>query len=263
MIQSGLLTLRLGGATRQCKGEYRWSMRPQPVEAILFDFSHTLFRPEERPMWVRRAGEKVGVEVSEDDAVRIARNIERLFLEPEHAERQLGRDLSAEAHRAAVGSVLELVEETIDGLGEALYERLVEPDAWAPYSDTGPVLRALKDAGCRTGVVSNIGWDVRSNFAHHGLSELIDGFTLSFEHGLEKPAPALFEAACEAVRGTPGTTIMVGDNPLADGGAVHAGLGVYLLPGAGSPERAAMFGADTGSDIRGLARVLGLIARAD
>jgi HAD superfamily hydrolase (TIGR01509 family) len=238
-------------------------MRPRPLEAILFDFSHTLFRPEESSMWVRRAGEKVGAAVNEEDAVRIARNIERLFMEPEQAERQLGRDLSAEAHRAAVSSVLELVEETVEGLGEALYERLVEPDAWAPYRDTGPVLRALKNAGCRTGVVSNIGWDIRSNFAHHGLADLVDGFTLSFEHGLEKPDPALFEAACRAVHATPCKTIMVGDNPLADGGAVRAGLGVYLLPGAGSEERAAMFGADTGSDVRGLARVLDLVGRPD
>jgi HAD superfamily hydrolase (TIGR01509 family) len=235
-------------------------MRVQPLEAILFDFSYTLFRPEEGSTWVRRAGERVGAALDDGEAVQIAGKIERLFLEPEHAERQVGRDLSAEAHRTAVGSVLESVEETIEGLGQALYERLIEPDAWAPYRDARPVLRALKRVGCRTGVVSNIGWDIRANFAHYGLTEFVDGFTLSFEHGLEKPDPALFEAACHALQASPRATIMVGDNPLADGGAVHAGLGVYLLPGAGSPGRAAMFGTDTASDSRGLARVLDLVS---
>lgn len=238
-------------------------MRLRAVEAILFDFSHTLFRPEEGAAWVRRAAEKVGAAFDETEAARIAGEIERLFLEPKHAERQMGRDLSAEAHRQAVSTVLTSVEETIEGLGEALYERLIEPDAWTPYGDSEPVLRALKRGGYRTGVVSNIGWDIRANFAHHGLMDLVDAFTLSFEHGVEKPDPSLFEKACRALQASPAGTIMVGDSPLADGGAVRAGLGVYLLPGAASAGRAAMFGADTGSDVRGLARVLDLVAVPD
>jgi beta-phosphoglucomutase-like phosphatase (HAD superfamily) len=76
---------------------------------------------------------------------------------------------------------------------------------------------------------------------------------------IEKPDPSLFETACRTLGASPAATIMVGDSPLADGGAVRAGLCVYLLPGAASAGRAAMFGADRGSEIRGLARVLDLV----
>lgn len=44
---------------------------------------------------------------------------------------------------------------------------------------------------------------------------------------MRKPAPALFHAACAAL--VPAETLMVGDDPLSDGGAAAAGLRVYLL----------------------------------
>src|SRR5918997_4847156 len=128
-----------------------------PVEAVLFDFSHTLFRPEAGRDWVRNAGVLAGAEIDEHESARIAAEIERLLMAPEHAESQVGRDLSAEAHRAAIGTVLQAIETTVEGLTEALYERLIAPDAWRPYDDAGPVLRTLKEDGRKVGVVSNIG----------------------------------------------------------------------------------------------------------
>jgi FMN phosphatase YigB (HAD superfamily) len=50
----------------------------------------------------------------------------------------------------------------------------------------------------------------------------------SFQHGLEKPAPALFLAACEALGIDPEATLMVGDSHVADGGGVLAGLTTLL-----------------------------------
>jgi putative hydrolase of the HAD superfamily len=67
-------------------------------------------------------------------------------------------------------------------------------------------------------------------FAHHGLLELVDVFVMSYEHGVVKPAPELFLAACARLGEVPGRTLMVGDNPLADGGAVGIGLPTYLVP---------------------------------
>jgi HAD superfamily hydrolase (TIGR01549 family) len=229
------------------------------VDAVLFDFSHTLFRPERGTDWVRRAAVMAGAELGDDETGRIAADIERLLSAPEIAESQVGRDLSAEAHRAAIGVVLQAVETTADGLREALYERLIAPDAWQPYADAEPVLRDLKASGLKVGVVSNIGWDIRGSFREHRLDGYVDSYTLSFEHGREKPDPLLFHTACESLGVEPAVTVMVGDNPLADGGAVRAGLGAYVLPGAVSNGRAAAWGSDMGSDTRGLARVLHLV----
>jgi HAD superfamily hydrolase (TIGR01549 family) len=231
---------------------------PPILEAVLFDFSHTLFRPEAGAEWVRQAGAIAGARLADDETARIAADIERLLAAPEHAESQVGRDLSREAHRAAIGSVLEAVETTVEGLSEALYERLIAPEAWEPYVDAEPVLRALKSAGLKVGVVSNIGWDIRGSFRRHGLDRFVDSYTLSYEHGLEKPDPELFASACRELSVSPAATVMVGDNPVADGGAVRAGIAAYVLAGAGANGRAAAWGADSGSDTRGLTPVLQL-----
>ena len=53
---------------------------------------------------------------------------------------------------------------------------------------------------------------------------------MSFEHGVCKPALDLFRTACDRLRVEPERTLMVGDNPLTDSGAVSAGMYVLLLP---------------------------------
>jgi putative hydrolase of the HAD superfamily len=64
------------------------------------------------------------------------------------------------------------------------------------------------------------------------------------------PAPRLFEAACDGLGVAPEATLMVGDNPLTDGGAVEVGLTAYILPTA------------TDSQDRGLGAVLALMGVA-
>jgi len=76
------------------------------LEAVLFDFSHTLFRPEERTQWVQRAAELAGATLAEEEATRLAGEIERLLVADQDAERQVGRDLSPQAHRAAIGGIM-------------------------------------------------------------------------------------------------------------------------------------------------------------
>lgn len=98
-----------------------------------------------------------------------------------------------------------------------------------PFADTRSTLETLCEHDLHVGVVSNIGFDIRTVFSHHGLADLVEAFALSFEHGIIKPDPALFEAATTALGVLPSETIMVGDN-IADAGAVRAGMRVYLLP---------------------------------
>jgi FMN phosphatase YigB (HAD superfamily) len=78
----------------------------------------------------------------------------------------------------------------------------------------------------------------------------VDTVELSFEHGVCKPAVKPFLAACDRLQVAPARTLMVGDNPLTDSGAVAAGMYVFLLP------------RPTATGPRGLHHVLSLVCPA-
>lgn len=201
-----------------------------PLRAVLFDFAETLFRQSARADWIRGAASRMGWQISEVEITRLAADLDEAFRRPEIAALQKGRDLSADAHRAALLAGFSAVDGAQVGLADALYEQLLEPDFWQPYPDTEEVLRRLHQEGIRVGVVSNIPWDIRPHFARYGLAQFVDSFALSFEHGVEKPDPRLFEVALRDLDVGAGAAFYVGDNPAADGGAVAAGLAVILLP---------------------------------
>jgi putative hydrolase of the HAD superfamily len=215
------------------------------LRAVLFDFGDTLFGRTGAHRAIVQAAAALGVDVDETTAHDLWTEIQARARTPEELAK--GRDLSQEAHRACWTALYSRLDVLAAGLGEALYEREVNPFGWEPFSDAEAVLRALRTAGVPVGVVSDTGWDIRPVFATHGFAQLIDVFALSCEHGVAKPAPRLFEAACAGLDVAPAGTLMVGDNPLTDGGAVEAGLTAYILPPA------------VDSQARGLAAVLRLM----
>ena len=99
-----------------------------------------------------------------------------------------------------------------------------DPLAWIPYLQTGATLRSLHGHGLAVGIVSNTGWDVRTVFAAHSMSEFVTSFTLSYETGAVKPDRKIFDAACDSLGLRPTQVVMVGDDPRADSGAVLAGF---------------------------------------
>jgi putative hydrolase of the HAD superfamily len=60
-------------------------------------------------------------------------------------------------------------------------------------------------------VLSDIHLDLRPLLAHHGAADLLDGYVLSREHGLQKPDPRLFLIGLQMSGTTPQRTLMVGD----------------------------------------------------
>jgi HAD superfamily hydrolase (TIGR01509 family) len=150
---------------------------------------------------------------------------------PHLAEVFADRDLYADAHRAAYIGLATTVGVGVDGIEEALYERLLRPDGWVVYTDALSTLTALRDAGVPVAVVSNIGFDIRPLFTAWGLAELVDAYVLSYEVGRTKPDPAIFLRACGALGVDPERALMVGDTP-ADAGAVRAGCAALVLPAA-------------------------------
>ncbi|MEU8261897.1 HAD-IA family hydrolase [Micromonospora sp. NPDC048999] len=208
------------------------------VEAVLFDFHGTLAQVEEPREWVLAAAAACGVGL---DRVRATALADRLLtagraggplparVPPRLAELWADRDLYPYAHRGAYTGLAETVDAGIDGFADALYERVLVPEGWVPYPDTEPVLRALRRAGVKVAVVSNIGFDIRPLLTAWGLDGLIDAYALSYEVGRCKPDPGIFYRACGMLGVDPERALMVGDTP-ADAGAVGAGCAVLVLP---------------------------------
>jgi putative hydrolase of the HAD superfamily len=207
-------------------------MRPA---AVLFDFAGTLLVPEPREQWVAA----VCPELGPDEVARFAERLDRAGRaggpEPEQlperwAQDYPGRDLSKDLHRSVYEGLLADVTAHDPGLARRLYDRGTSAAGWVPYPDALPVLTALRERGVPVAVVSNVGFDLRPVFAGHGLEPLVDVFVESWELGVMKPAPTLFEAACAGLGIAPRDGLMVGDNPVADGGAAHLGMPVLVLP---------------------------------
>jgi len=221
----------------------------QRIRGVLFDWGDTLFSPPDAGQVIVTAAAERGVQI---DPARARALWDELWVAGKTPdELAKGRDLSAAAHRDVWTALFERANTAVPDIARTLYERVMDPQAWVPYPDTAPTLRALRGRGIRIGIVSNVPRDLRPIFAAHGLADLIDAFTHSFEVGAEKPDPAIFLRATEALGTAPSETLMVGDHPVADAGALKAGLRFHLLPPDGAAEKP-----------RGLDRVVALVDEA-
>ncbi|NBE85141.1 HAD-IA family hydrolase [Micromonospora sp. NEAU-HG-1] len=212
----------------------------RPVEAVLFDFHGTLAQVEKPHDWVLAAAAACGATLERARATGLA---DRLLtagraggplparVPPALAELWADRDLYPHAHRGAYTGLAATVDAGIDGLADALYDRVLMPEGWVPYPDAAPTLAALREAGVKVAVVSNIGFDIRPFFAAWGLDGLIDAYALSYEVGRCKPDPGIFWRACGMLGVDPERALMVGDTA-ADAGAVRAGCAALVLPEA-------------------------------
>ena len=214
------------------------------TDAVLFDFHGTVAQVEDAVTWVRAAAAECGTALDLASATVLA---DRLVtagraggplparVPPHLIEVWANRDLYEYAHRAAFTGLAETVRTSIDGLADALYERLLSPRGWQVYADTAATLATLKAAGKRIGIVSNIGFDIRPIFAANGLDDFVDAYVLSYEIGRVKPDPAIFEHACAKLQVDPEHALMVGDTP-GDAAAVAIGCTAYVVPAAGPGE---------------------------
>jgi phosphoglycolate phosphatase-like HAD superfamily hydrolase len=91
---------------------------------------------------------------------------------PQVREARQQADCSLALHRAA--TLLQLRLAGFDPeLALAVWQRDGNPLASFPYPDTAPVLRTLKALGVQVGIISDIHYDLRPMFEHHGLANLV------------------------------------------------------------------------------------------
>jgi putative hydrolase of the HAD superfamily len=218
-------------------------------EAVLFDAGDTLIRLSgSGEKLVHRAASALGVEPLDPEEVA---EVWRRVLDRSATAEELakGRDLSNERHREVWIALYDEAgcERLAPGLSEQLYRLTVSAESWEAFPDTLPTLKALREKGLPVGVVSDTGFDLRPAMDLLGLSPFVNTVVMSYQYGVCKPAATVFLTACDQLQVDPERTLMVGDNPLTDSGAVAAGLYVFLLP---RPAR-------TGP--RGLGHILSLI----
>jgi HAD superfamily hydrolase (TIGR01509 family) len=202
------------------------------VEAVLFDFSGTLFRLEEDDSWFdgievdeRQVDGHVQAELMRRLTQPVGRSVE---MTPEAHHAWVNRDLEPHLHREAYLHVLR-ESGLADHHAETLYGRVIDPSSWTPYPDTPEVFKGLHRQGIKTAVVSNIAFDVRPAFEAIGIADYVDEMVLSFEVGAVKPDAAIFETALARLGVDAAHAMMVGDSDEADGGARAIGCGFALV----------------------------------
>ena len=210
------------------------------VQAVLFDYSGTLFRLEEDESWFegikvdeRRIDGHVQAELMRRLTAPVGQHVD---MTPEAYHAWVNRDLAPHLHREAYLHVLR-ESGLADHHAEALYDRVIDTSSWTPYPDTAEVLEGLHRKGIKTAVVSNIAFDVRPAFLTIGAADYVDEFVLSFEVGAVKPDAAIFETALARLRIEAKNAVMVGDSDEADGGARAIGCGFVLVDPLPTAER--------------------------
>jgi HAD superfamily hydrolase (TIGR01509 family) len=201
-------------------------------EAVLFDAGDTLIRLRGNgESLLHRAGAALGC--GPLDPAEVAGVWQRVLDRSGTAEELAkGRDLSNARHREVWIELYTAAgcEGLAPGLSTRLYELTVDATSWEAFPDTEPTLAALHERGLRIGIVSDTGFDLRPALDRLGLLRYVDAVVMSYEYGACKPATKVFLAASEKLQVDPERTLMVGDNPLTDSGAVSAGMCVFLLP---------------------------------
>ena len=195
--------------------------------AVIFDFGSTLFGHASLADTIVKATPVDAVKRLGDSMERAAR-IEAMAHSPE--ELALGRDLDATVWEERTRHWYRTLDDIAPTVGDEVYRLMHAPEEWVPYASSLEVVSALHRAGVPVAVLSNTGWDIRRVFRHHGFHPFIATYALSYEIGAVKPHAEAFRSACRMIDADPAHTLMVGDDPRADSGAVAAGLRAFLVP---------------------------------
>ena len=113
---------------------------------------------------------------------------------------------------------LRLSAQSID---EIAYDKVYNPDNYLFFDDVKPSLERLKSQ-YRLGVISDTWPSIVRVLKNFGIYHLFDTFTFSYNFGVYKPDPKMYEHALGALGLPPAETIFVDDLPKnLDGAKAH------------------------------------------
>ncbi|HEV2951123.1 MAG TPA: HAD-IA family hydrolase [Actinomycetota bacterium] len=126
-----------------------------------------------------------------------------------------------------------------------LIERLLEMER--AFSETGvelwedsvPVVRELRARGTKTALISNCSHSTRPIVERLGIAEEFDEILLSFEVGMHKPDPGIYQEALRRLGDIgPERAVFVDDQPAYCDGAAALGIDTFLIDrsGDGTPD---------------------------
>jgi FMN phosphatase YigB (HAD superfamily) len=199
-----------------------------PIKGVLLDFGHTLFDTVGSVDFIVDWSAQHGHPIAHDDAHELWDAARVTSRGP--AEIAKGRDRTPALHRSCWIDLWAALDAKCSGMAAALYDFEKGPLGWTPFVDTIEVLSEIQRRGIPMAVVSDVAFDLRPIFEHHGVDPFIATYVLSFERGSIKPDGKLFGIACAEIGVAESDALMVGDNPVNDGVGVTVGVRTLLLP---------------------------------
>jgi HAD superfamily hydrolase (TIGR01509 family) len=101
---------------------------------------------------------------------------------------------------------------------------------FAPLDGVVASLSSLRARGLALAVVSNWDMSLGDVLTELGLAKLVDSIVTSAGVGADKPDPAIFHAALEALGVEPGRTVHIGDRDVDEQGARASGMHFAAAP---------------------------------
>ena len=114
-----------------------------------------------------------------------------------------------------------------NGLIDTVYAEFTDLANYALFEDVVPMLRRLRTAGLRLGVISNFEEWLERLLDQLGVGEYFDVRVISGVEGMEKPDPRIFELAMSRAGVDAGSSGHVGDSPTFD---VEPAAALGMLP---------------------------------
>lgn len=114
-----------------------------------------------------------------------------------------------------------------NGLIDTVYAEFTDLANYAVFEDVVPMLRRLRDAGLRLGIISNFEEWLERLLDQLGVREYFDVRVISGVEGMEKPDPRIFELAMSRAGVDAASSVYVGDSPKFD---VEPAAALGMLP---------------------------------
>ena len=189
------------------------------IKGILFDAGDTLVRPKAGEWFPKQhfvdAFRARGVTDANMDRFEDALDVGLRYLNEHHAlavTEDVERDQFHTAYRLILRALG--ISDPTEELVADILRPFEEDVGMEPFSDTVRVLRRLKRAGLRLGVVSDNWPSLDRRFCTMGLRGYFDAFVISALVGSSKPCERIYRAAVEEIGIPPEGLVFVDDRPV-------------------------------------------------